>query len=114
MAMLRGVVNLSDRPMSDAERTLLLRGLKFCPTPNMPDPGMLRDDLDALHRRLGLKSHFEQDDQNTLNTTTPSQVVLTDSANLYSTSPFKCRKFKLPSKWKGPVGPTTLHLLKSG
>ena len=73
----------------------------------MPDPGLLRDDLNALHRRLRLKSHFESL-QNDPDTTLPNATVI-DESNLFSIKPFKCRKFKLASTWRGPVGPPTLE-----
>ena len=70
----QGVVNLSNRPLTQYEITLLQRGLKFCPTPACPDPGDGRADLDALHRRLRLMSFYEERPP-TLNETSVSQDV---------------------------------------
>lgn len=79
-ANIRGSVNISDRQISDSEKSLLLRGLKFCPTPNMPDPGLLQCDLDALHRRLRLINNFKFDNDD--ETTTTPNTVPVDNDNL--------------------------------
>ena len=42
-----GVLNLSNRPLSTEETSLLSRGLKFCLTPPCPDPGQGREDLEG-------------------------------------------------------------------
>ena len=55
----KGIVNLSDKILSESEQTLLLKGLKFCPTPGSPDIGQLRDDMDKLHKRLSQIAFFE-------------------------------------------------------
>jgi len=55
-----GVVNLSDRVLKVDEITPLQRGLKFCPRPPCPDPGQIREDLDALHRRMRLMACYEE------------------------------------------------------
>ena len=59
MAM-NGVVNLSSRPLSKEEVSLLQRGLTFCPTPPCPEPRQAMEDLDALYRRMRLLAHFEE------------------------------------------------------
>ena len=105
----QGVVNLSNRPLTQHEITLLQRGLKFCPTPACPDPGEGRADLDALHRRLRLMSFYEERPP-TLNETSVSQDVGPSNNNqLLSNKAFKHSKFKLKSTWRGPVGPPNLE-----
>ena len=92
-----GVLNLSSRLLSTDEITVLSRGLKFCPTPPCPDPGQGREDLEALHRRLRLLSHFkdiEGVDDNTQDTAN-TNTQLND--NLLSLTPFKHTKFKTRS-----------------
>ena len=106
---MNGVLNLSKRPLSSDEISLLSRGLKFCPTPPCPDPGAMRDDLEALHRRLRLMAHFE-DPENDLGTQEdPDQFDNADKNNLHSHKPFKHNKFKNKSTWRGPIGPTNLE-----
>ena len=48
------VANLSDHTLSDAEKTVLRNGLKFCPLPGEPHLGDTRPDLDKYHRSLRL------------------------------------------------------------
>ncbi len=55
------VVNLSSINLSEAQRSILSRGLTFVPTPGEPDMGDLRSDLDRFHRRLKLYTHFNKD-----------------------------------------------------
>ena len=105
---MHGVLNLSSRPLSKDEITLLSRGLKFCPTPPCPDPGLGRNDLDELHRSLRLMSHFDDDQGDMINNTLSTQDN-TDKNNLLSTVAFKHYKFKCKSNWRGPIGPTNLE-----
>ena len=53
------VINLSDYPLTSNERSLLERGLNFCPTPGEPHMGDLRRDLDQFHRRLKIRAYFD-------------------------------------------------------
>ncbi len=55
------VVNLSKHPLTEAQRSILSKGLTFCPTPGEPDMGELRGDFDKFHRRLKLYTHFNRD-----------------------------------------------------
>ncbi len=55
------VVNLSKHPLTEAQRSILSKGLTFCPTPGEPDMGELRGDFDKFHRRLKLFTHFNRD-----------------------------------------------------
>ena len=107
---MEGVINLSHRTLSEDEVSLLMRGLKFCPTPPCPDPGQGREDLDKLHRNLRLKSHFE-DPSLVQDEIEPgaSQADTRNDPNLLSPWPFKHNKFKRPSSWRGPIGPTYLE-----
>ena len=41
------VVNLSDFDLTEDQRSLLSKGLKFCPTPQPLNPGDCRTDLDS-------------------------------------------------------------------
>ena len=107
-----GVVNLSDRPLSQEEVTLLQRGLKFCPTPPCPDPGQGREDLSALHRRFRLMAHYEEIPLNASRVPRPTESWLRPDASTTRPSnlPFKDPKFKNPSTWRGPIGPANLEV----
>ena len=52
------VVNLSNYQLSEAETSLLSKGLNFCPTPGEPDMLTMCKDLDRFHRQLRLKAFF--------------------------------------------------------
>ena len=101
------VVNLSSKSLTRAQVSLLSRGLKFCPTPSTPDIGLLREDLNKMHKRLRQIAFFEAPGSDTDLATLPNQTFV-DTPNLYSTDPFKHRKFKNPAKGRGPIGPTNL------
>ena len=52
------VVNLSKRVLTEAEISLLSKGLKFCPTPEKIDIYQLRKDIREYIRRIRLKEYF--------------------------------------------------------
>ena len=55
-----GVENLSDRPLTEEEISLLKRGLKFYPTPPCTNLGQAREDLNTLQRRMSLFAFYEE------------------------------------------------------
>ena len=62
------IFNLSSRKLSKSEISVLLRGLKFTPTPDKSNNEQLSNDIAEFHRKLKLKEYFytndniEQDD----------------------------------------------------
>ena len=52
------VVNLSSPELTESEKSLLSKGLNFCPQPKSYDKGKLVEDTKAFTRRMRLKSHF--------------------------------------------------------
>ena len=102
------VVNLSDFILNEHQYSVLSKGLKFCPTPNFPDPGELREDLDRLHRRVRQIAFFEGNDNYLAD---DSQEPLLQSQNLTSGTPFKHRNFQLRSTGRGPPAPNTVELM---
>ena len=104
-----GVVNLSDRPLTQEEITLLNRGLKFCPTPPCPDPGLAREDLGTLHRRLRLLAFYEENPLEAFKIPRPNNSLVTVAINRPNNLPFKDSKFKNKSTWRGPIGPANLE-----
>jgi hypothetical protein len=52
------VVNLSSKPLSSAESSLLSKGLNFCPNPPKINVRILDEDLDQFARRLRFKEYF--------------------------------------------------------
>jgi hypothetical protein len=109
------VVNLSSKELTEDELSILSKGLKFCPTPDSTDAGLIREDLDKLHKRLRQIAFYEDIENNsTLDSSRPvvaTQPLDTDPNNLLSHKPFKHRKFKLPAKGRGPPGPLNLEAM---
>ena len=58
----QNVVNLSSREMSEAEVSLLSKGLKFVPTPTGISRAKLKEELEVFGRRLRLGWHFRNSD----------------------------------------------------
>lgn len=56
------VVNLSSRVLTEAELSVLSRGLKFCPTPEGIDAYQLRKDITEYARRVRLREYFYNDE----------------------------------------------------
>ena len=92
----RCVVNLSSYDLTDQERSVLLRGLKFCPTPGEPNIQELKEDLQSFFRRLKIRAHFYNEDTESL--PEPTQPTL-DSFLSPAQTPVNLTKFKLPSTW---------------
>ena len=57
------VVNLSNSKNNKAEVSLLSKGLKFCPTINMVDTSVLKEDQEKFGRTLTLKWHYKNDER---------------------------------------------------
>ncbi len=56
----RSVINLSSYVLSEIERSVLQKGLKFAPTPGEPDMNEILDDLRFFFRRMTLKAYFHE------------------------------------------------------
>jgi hypothetical protein len=48
----KNVVNLSKYELTQEEISILSKVIEFYPTPEHPDPGAQKEDLNNLHRRL--------------------------------------------------------------
>ena len=57
------VINLSDITLSESQVLALEKGLTFCPTPGPPNKAKIWTDFKEFHRRLCLKFHFYNDNQ---------------------------------------------------
>ena len=89
------VVNLSDYTLTQTEKIILAKGMKFCPTPGEPNFGELREDLNKFHMRIRRKLFFDNiaEEDEDLARSRPSQDP---------NGPFSDTRFKEPSKWKPP------------
>ncbi len=95
----RSVINLSSVELSPSDRSLLLRGLKFCPTPGEPKMVEIKKDLRSFFRRLRLRDFYYVEDDSTPHT---QNQTLMDQYLTPSTSDFSSEthnKFKPPSTW---------------
>ena len=59
----KNVFNLSKRVLTEAEVSLLSKGLKFVPTPRSVDRAALKHDLEQFGRKLRLAWHFRNDER---------------------------------------------------
>ena len=91
-----GVVNLSSYSLTNTERSVLSKGLGFCPTPGAPDIGNLIQDLDEFKRKTRLHVFFSGNNEN------PRE----DSNQ--SDAPFEHTSFKNKSTFN-PIGPFQLE-----
>ena len=57
------VINLSDISLTESQVLALEKGLTFCPTPGPPNNAKIWTDFKEFHRRLCLKFHFYNDNQ---------------------------------------------------
>ena len=109
----KSIVNLSSFKLTDAHRSVLRRGLKFCPTPDSPNPGQLREDLDRIHKRIRQIAFFDNPENNlhhpnqSLDGAPPTPPA--GDSDRFSLTPFKNRNFKLKAGGKGPLGPQNLE-----
>ena len=62
--MSENVVNLSNKVLTDAQIRVLSKGLKFCPTAREIDRAKIKEDLENFGRRLRLKWHFRDVEEN--------------------------------------------------
>ena len=98
LSELDNVVNLSNHTLSDAEKSVLKNGLKFCPTPGEPVMGETRRDLDRFHRSLRLKCHFGKDH---------IETVRDNSIGPFNNT--RDLKLKSRSTWIPPIGSSNLE-----
>ena len=54
------VINLSKSILNNSEKSLLYKGLKYCPTQKVTDIGVVRKDLDKFHDSLRTKEFFNR------------------------------------------------------
>ena len=100
------VINLSARKLETAEKNLLCKGLKFCPTQTQTDPGDIKREMDQFHDKLRTKQFFEKEDT-TKAKARPLNVVLDKISPYGNTVAFL--KLRQKSNWKPPAGSPNLE-----
>ena len=100
------VVNLSSHILTSAQRSLLEKGLNFCPSPGNRCFAETRSDLDRFHQSLKLWCYFShenspEDSAQNLQSLFDSNTIVTSPQE----QPFSDPKFKKKSTWtsQGPV-----------
>ena len=99
------VINLSSHDLTESEKSLLSKGLGFCPRPKDNDCGNLIEDTLAFSRRMRLKSHFTKVDSfdNTIDPDNdPDNPSQTANINFTIDSKEKYFMFIPKSHWQPP------------
>ncbi len=69
----RSVINISSHGLTEIERAVLEKGLKFCPTPSEPDMNQILEDLRLFFlRRMRLKAYFHNPTETNVNNSQPT------------------------------------------
>ena len=92
-----GIINISSVSLSPAEKSLLAKGLSFCPNTNYLDMGDAMRALDKFHRDLRLKYFFLAALKKPISNLPPPREG------------FEHKNFRRPSSWQPPRGPPTLE-----
>ena len=100
------VINLSKKDLTNAEKSLLCKGLKFCPTQKSTDAGEVKKELDEFHDKLRTKQFFTKLDSKRENDTQTLTALQKISPYGNVTSFLKLRQ---KSKWKPPSGSPNLE-----
>ena len=58
------IYNLSNRKLNDIEKSVLMMGLKFTPTPEKNNPYELNDDVNEFLRKIRLWEYFDGEENN--------------------------------------------------
>ena len=106
------VHNISDHLLSEAEISLLNKGLKFCPTPPQPDIGLLVKDIEHFFRTANIKLFFSNSEKkDSLSNTAPLTQTISQTHNAVSPlDAFQHKDLKLRSTWNPPVPPLLEHV----
>jgi hypothetical protein len=100
----QAVVNLSNLQLTPSMRSILTKGLQFCPTPGEPDTFDLQKDLTKFHLSLRRKQFFSDPVGKTLcSLSTNSQIQPT--LHTQEDEVFDHSTFRNPSKWNPPAPP---------
>ena len=102
------VVNLSNKVLSPSDKTVLSKGLTFCPTEGEPDFGQLWDDLKIFFRRLRI-THFFSSDPNSKGNTYADDTYIALEDDRTEHEKLIDMKFKNKGKWEPPQGDHALE-----
>ena len=99
------IVNLSSHALTDPQKSILTKGLKFCPTQKRNDPAESRVDLEVFHKKLRTKEFFSKQNQN--QNQKGSENSLNKISPYGNTANFL--KLRQKSNWKPPHGSPNLE-----
>ncbi len=103
------VVNLSNKILTQAQLSLLSKGLNFCPMPGSPNKGELAADINRFKRNLRLIAFFGENNGSRPSNTVTTSNVSTGQTN--STPPCNHPDLRNKSTWSPPIGPLALERL---
>ncbi len=98
----RCVINLSSHNLNESERSVLSKGLTFCPTPGEPNIQDIKRDLKDFFRRLKLRAHYFEEDPlpDTNQPTLDSYLATPGPSSQVDVSKFKPKSFWEPKSDK--------------
>ena len=79
---LNGVINISSLDLTDAQISLLSKGLNFCPTPGNLNTWDVKADLERLHRSLRLRHIFKNPQTDSQPATSQPTISQTSTQDL--------------------------------
>jgi len=100
------VGNISNYNSTEAQHSLLSKGLNFCPTPGEPNFGEIRQDMDHFHMGLRRKAYFAV--PSFAGSSLPPQDAQWQLGEADLDEPFDERSFRIQSNWS-PRGPLALE-----
>lgn len=106
------VVNLSSKDLTDAETSLLSKGLNFCPNPSKINEHELSEDLNQFSRRLRIKEYFHAKEKNGDNEVETSVSDGTEE-ELPIINRFKKKSDWIPKPSKNTTLESVINLIKS-
>ena len=92
-------LNLSDFPLTEPMKSLLNRGLSFCPSQFDPDYGQIMNGVDKLHRQMRRTVFFHTEKEDEGEDTHPFLSIINHDDQDNTPPPFEHPKFKHPSKF---------------
>ncbi len=108
----KSVVNLSTHVLTPSQKSLLSKGLNFCPMPGEPDVAELKNDLYKFERNLRWKLHWAKRNPNSTTSSVPANNTGTPLITIpQDTTPFENRKFKNKSQAEPPTGTPNIETM---
>ena len=92
------IVNLYNYELSEAETSLLSKGLKFCPNPTQIDTLQMKKDSDDLKRRMSLMLYYSDESHAKKSTQANDNNETNESATDHNQPAHETKKYVIKSK----------------